>query len=346
MSPEQAVGKNDAVGPPADIYSLGAILYDLLTGRPPFKGETVLDTLQQVQEHDPLPPTRIQPKVPRDLETICLRCLEKDPGKRYTTAADLADDLQRFIDNEPILARPTPWWERVVKWAKRRPAVAALLGALAVVLTGSFIGMAILWLDAEDERRVAVAQKLAAEEARNESDRQKTKAFEARTEAVAQRDRAEKNLFQAFNAGAQMLSKVSEERLLKVPQMEGLRKELLLQAKSFFERFYAIEGNTPAVQPQVALASTNVLTVLGQLPGKHSDAPAPYQKSLALLTDLARETPDIRDYRHCPTGAGHAYRFQRRAHDPEPPNKPRDRISGHCSTRRFAREISPGSRYH
>ncbi len=297
MSPEQAVGKNDAVGPPADIYSLGAILYDLLTGRPPFKGETVLDTLQQVQGHEPLPPTRIQPKIPRDLETICLRCLEKDPVKRYTTAADLADDLQRFMEDKPILARPTPWWERVVKWSKRRPAVAALLATLAVVLTGSFIGMLVLWLQAEGERRVAEAQKLAADEAREDSDRQKTKAVEARGEAVAQRDRAEKNLFQAFDAGARMLSKVSEERLLKVPQMEGLRKELLLQAKGFFEAFYAIEGNTPVVRYQVALAHRNVGNILGQL-GKHGDAPPSYQKSLTILADLANEAPDNRDYRH------------------------------------------------
>src|SRR5262249_55841491 len=130
---EQARGWG-VIGPAADIYALGAVLYDLLTGRPPFEGITVLDTLQMLQSREPVPPQRHQPSIPTDLQTICLKCLHKAPAGRYLTAQDLADALRRFLDGKPIQARPTPLWERVLKWVRRRPAQAALLAAGAAVL--------------------------------------------------------------------------------------------------------------------------------------------------------------------------------------------------------------------
>jgi serine/threonine protein kinase len=145
MAPEQAVGKTQDVGPAADIYALGAILYECLTGRPPFKGATVLDTLEQVRSQEPVPPSQFDQKLPRDLETICLKCLRKEPQKRYAAAGDLADDLRRFLDQRPILARPVRLPERAVKWVKRQPALAATLLALAVALLGGTAGMAYLW---------------------------------------------------------------------------------------------------------------------------------------------------------------------------------------------------------
>ncbi len=134
MPPEQAAGEVNRVGKSADIYSLGAILYDLLTGRPPFKGANVIETLQLVRSQEPLAPSSLQPGVPRDLETICLKCLQKDPARRYATAAELADDLQRYLKGEPILARPIGTPERIWRWCKRNQRVAALLGAVAVLL--------------------------------------------------------------------------------------------------------------------------------------------------------------------------------------------------------------------
>jgi WD40 repeat protein len=135
MAPEQAGGPRKAVGPAVDVYALGAVLYEALTGRPPFRAETPLDTVLQVLSEEPVPPRRLLPKIPRDLETICLKCLQKEPQRRYTSAEALAADLKRWLTGEPILARSSTAWERSVKWAKRRPAAAALLAVsgLAVV---------------------------------------------------------------------------------------------------------------------------------------------------------------------------------------------------------------------
>jgi serine/threonine protein kinase/tetratricopeptide (TPR) repeat protein len=141
MAPEQAQGKSREVGPAADIYALGAIFYELLVGRPPFRAGNPIDTVRQVVEQEPVPPRQLEPRVPLDLETICLKCLEKVPARRFATAGELADDLRRFTDGDPIKARPTPSWERAWKWAKRRPAVVALLAVstLAVVSMVLFI---------------------------------------------------------------------------------------------------------------------------------------------------------------------------------------------------------------
>jgi tetratricopeptide (TPR) repeat protein len=142
MAPEQAAGISRYVGPAADVYSLGAILYELLTGRPPFQADTALEVLLLVRTEEPVPPARLRPKLPRDLQTICLKCLEKDPRRRYAGAQALADDLRRCLEGEPVHARPAPPWERAWKWARRRPAAAALVVFLGLALVG-LTGLAV-----------------------------------------------------------------------------------------------------------------------------------------------------------------------------------------------------------
>jgi hypothetical protein len=136
MAPEQAAGQAKEVGPAADIYTLGAVLYRLLTGRPPFQAATPLDTVLQVVTKEPVPARQLQPGCPRDLETVCHKCLHKEPARRYASAADLAKDLRRFQAGEPIRARPVGRVERLAKWVRRRPALAALLAVSAAALLG------------------------------------------------------------------------------------------------------------------------------------------------------------------------------------------------------------------
>jgi WD40 repeat protein len=170
MAPEQAEGHTEEVGPAVDTYALGAILYELLTGRPPFKGATVLETLELVKQTEPVPPSRLAPGLPRDVETICLKCLEKDPRRRYASAAALAEDLERYLRGEPILARRTGSVERTIKWARRRPAIATLLALVQVVALAGLLGILWQWRRAEDQRDRAVLARNDAVEARKLAD--------------------------------------------------------------------------------------------------------------------------------------------------------------------------------
>ncbi len=155
MAPEQAASRHQAIGAATDVYALGAILYELLTGRPPFKAESALETLRQVVAHEPVAPSRLRPKLPRDLETICLKCLHKEPSHRYASAAALAEDLRRFLENRPITARRSSVVERFGRWCRRNPAVAALCGVTSTLLLTLTVVSVTAALHIDRARRLA-----------------------------------------------------------------------------------------------------------------------------------------------------------------------------------------------
>jgi WD40 repeat protein/tetratricopeptide (TPR) repeat protein/tRNA A-37 threonylcarbamoyl transferase component Bud32 len=175
MAPEQARGHNRGLGPGADLWALGAILYECLTGRPPFSAATVLETLEQVVAHEVVPPRQFQPRVPRDLETISLRCLQKDPARRYPSADVLADELGRFLDGRPIQARPVGRAERVWRWGRRNPVVAGLTALVALCLVAGSTVASILavrmYEHADRADRAAAAATANAQTADQESQR-------------------------------------------------------------------------------------------------------------------------------------------------------------------------------
>ncbi len=197
MAPEQAEVRRADIGPATDVYGLGAILYSMLTGRPPFLGESDLDTLNRVATDEPVPPRRVRPDVPRDLETICLKCLEKRPERRYAGAQALADDLERFLDGRPIAARPASTWERAGKWVRRNPAKAVLATAGLLMVLAVFGGIlwhsAIVTGDKEEIRKANEELRKANEELRQaiEGLRQAIDRADASArEALAQRNLA------------------------------------------------------------------------------------------------------------------------------------------------------------
>jgi WD40 repeat protein len=201
MAPEQAEGHAHRAGPAADVWALGAILYECLTGRPPFQAPTVIETLLLVRSTEPTAPRALRRGVPRDLETICLKCLQKEPHRRYPSAQELAEDLRRFREGRPIVARPAGVGERVLKWARRRPAAALAGGLLILVVVLGSLGGAAAWLWRQTEaalagekeaRTEAEAQKQRAEEAKEKEEEARKAADEAKEEEKKAKDEEKK----------------------------------------------------------------------------------------------------------------------------------------------------------
>ena len=279
MAPEQAEGDSDRVGAATDVYALGAILYELLTGRPPFRAATALETLAQVKAADPVPPSRFQPGLSRDVETICLKCLEKDPGRRYASAAALAEDLRRFRAGEPILARPAPPWELAWKWARRRPtlAAAALVSGAAVLL---MLGGAMYY---NARLRDAVAQARRAEEDARANARA----------AVSQRNLALKALDQLI-FGVQ-------EKLKDKPATRVVRQEMLATAIAGLDEIgRSAEASAPDLSR--AAAHRKLGDIYRQI-GRGDAARRQYEQSRRLAAALAAREPDDLALAECLRGA-------------------------------------------
>jgi WD40 repeat protein/HEAT repeat protein len=224
MPPEQARGQK-RVTTAADVYSLGAILYEILTGRPPFRAATVLDTVLQVIEKEPVHPRAVNPAADRDLSVIALKCLSKDPARRYPSAAALADDLDRWANGEPILARPAPAWEKGWKWAKRHPAAAALLVTCVLALAGGMAGLAV------SNARIA------------EKQRETDAALQARTAALARSDESLASEQKAREETLAALQKVKEEQTRTEAALAAERRAAYLSDIALAANEWA--GNRP-----------------------------------------------------------------------------------------------------
>ncbi len=259
MSPEQATGHRGTITTATDVYGLGAILYALLAGKAPFGGDSVIQTLEAVRTRPPEPPSRINAKVPRDLETICLKCLEKDPRRRYASAQALADDLRSWLDSRPISARRVGMGERAWLWCKRRPAVAVLVAALVLATVGGTAAV------------IAVQAR-------------------ANTELKAANEREKQRFSLAMDAIKLFHGEVSEDLLMKEKQFEGLRTKLLKGAADFYGRLEDLLKGQTDRESCAALGKAYV--ELAELTGKIGDqraALAVHRKALAVHRALASE---------------------------------------------------------
>jgi tRNA A-37 threonylcarbamoyl transferase component Bud32 len=232
MAPEQALGRRGDIGPAVDIYALGAILYEMVTGRPPFLAASVMETLLQVRQSEPVPPRQLQPGLPRDVETICLKCLAKDPARRYPTAGALADDLKRFLENRPIMARPASAPERLAKWVRRRPATAASL-AVALLAALALVAGRIVY---EGRLRDTLEQSRASAELARE-----------------QKQNADARYRLARQALNKMLARLDDRTLVQTPRVKELKRGQLEDSLSFYREVVKDrQAADPAVRLDVA----------------------------------------------------------------------------------------------
>jgi tetratricopeptide (TPR) repeat protein len=269
MAPEQAEGKKD-VGPPADVYALGAILYECLTGRPPFKAATQMETVLQVMRQEPVPVRELQPQAPADLATICHKCLQKETHKRYASARELAEDCAAFLDGRPIRARPIGTAERAWRWCKRNPAIAWLLALVVLTVASALVGLTVLYFQAEEQRRKADS---AREFAEGETRRARESAIDAdnqRRRADTERDAAQQQAQRARQVSTVLTGMFNASDPIG---LNGLTFGLTNRAgqsytsRDLLERALQLTRDdarlAPAVKAEVYLAVGNVYRSLG-----------------------------------------------------------------------------------
>ena len=289
MAPEQAWGKTHEIGPLSDIYSLGAILYEMLVGHPPHQGATALETIELARSQEPVAPRRLQPKIPIDLETICLKCLQKEPVKRYASAGELADDLTRFLEDRPIKARPVGVPERLVRWCKRNPKIAALTGTVAALLVVVAAGSSAAAYSLD---RAYTAESSA----RKDADIKKIEAVKVRDLEKKAREKADRVSLLALDQNKKALdtqriiSVLTLKRLHDIPGTSDLSDELLTTSmKGLRENMAVMEQLKPILQDKAAEA-----VALRSLIGI-------YQRAGRLLEDIGKVQEADRYYRDMDT---------------------------------------------
>jgi serine/threonine protein kinase len=268
MAPEQATGKRGAVATTTDVYSLGAILYELLTGRPPFREESPLETLRALTEREPPRPRSLRAGIDRDLETICLKCLDKAPTRRYDSAHEFAEDLRRCQRNEPILARPIGPWERVVRWHKRKPLLALLSESL--IGMSVFFVCSVIWLWQRAEANYVDAREKEA--------------------------KAEANLALADQTIIDFELGFSDAKLPASAGFHKLRDALLKKALQRYKEILATYHDDPRFREKLASVHARVGRVT-ELIGKAPDSVAAYENAAALYQELVSARPADRAMR-------------------------------------------------
>ena len=288
MSPEQALAKRVVIDGRTDIYSLGVTLYELLTLRPAFDGQDRQEVLRKIAQEEPAPPRKLNPAIPRDLETIVLKAMAKEPAGRYPMAKELAEELRRFLEHRPIVSRPPSRLDRAAKWARRhRYAVWSGSVTLAALLGLSVVGLAVsnvLISREKDRKDAALREKVLALRER-----------EAALAAVEVGERqAQTNLRLARKAVDGLYTQLAEE-LYALPRMQPLQRKLLLQALEFYKEFSAQEGSDPEVRFETGRAYRRVGSI-EHLLGQRPEASQALRRAITLLETLTQEFPDEAKY--------------------------------------------------
>jgi serine/threonine protein kinase len=300
MAPERFDGWSDRR---SDIYSLGVTLYELLTLCLVFEEPNRARLIKRVAHEVPPAPRKLQRTIPRDLETIVLKAIAKEPAQRYASAAEMAEDLQRFLADRPVKARRTSGVERAWRWSRRNPALAAALSSLFLVLALGCVGATVLWRRAERQRKIADGLRELSETRRSEAERHQAKSEERRIaaetsaqEAERQRVRAEANFGRARAAVDDYLNQISESQLKNVPGLQPLRRDLLRSALRFYADFVKERGDDPTLKAGLASAQLRLATIQHEM-GAEPQAQDNLRRAMELYETESRNRPDDRDLR-------------------------------------------------